>query len=175
MLRIKLSAAKKTALLGLLLAVGIVLNLAENMIPMFNVLPGGKLGIANIVTMVAMVWFGPLTALLIGILRSALCGMLSGMMTMVFYGSAGTLLSVGAMYAAEKMFRDKIGMPGLSMLGAFFFNVGQIAVAAVVVHNIQILRYLPVLTLISTICGGITGMVTEWVLQRNDGGLIWRL
>ena len=169
-MRIKGTVAKKTALLGLLLALGIVLNLAESMIPVFRVLPGGKLGIANVVTMVTLVWFGPITALVLGVLRSALCGVLSGMITMVFYGGAGTFLSVAAMWLAEKVFRDKIGMPGLSMLGAFFFNVGQIAVAAAVVQSFQLLRYLPVLTLISTICGGITGMTAEYVLQKKRTG-----
>lgn len=164
------SAAKRTALLGILLALGMVLNLAENMIPIFTVLPGGKLGLANVVTMAALVWYGPMTALLLGVLRSALCGVLSGAVSMVLYGGTGTVLSVAAMWTAKQMFREKIGMPGLSMLGAVFFNLGQIAVAAFVIHNIQMFRYLPVLTLISTVSGCVTGAVTEFILQKKEGG-----
>lgn len=81
-LRTDLSGTKKITVLGLLLAAGIVLNLAENMIPVFTVLPGGKLGLANVVTMLVMLWFGPLTALVLGVLRSLLTGILSGMATM---------------------------------------------------------------------------------------------
>ncbi len=174
-MRTEMTTAKKTALLGILLALGIVLNLAENMIPIFTVIPGGKLGIANVVTMTAMVWFGPLTALLLGVLRSALCGIFSGAVTMVFYGGAGTLLSVLVMWTAKKRYREKIGMPGLSMLGAVFFNVGQIVVAALVIHNIQMLRYLPVLTLVSTVSGCVTGFVAEQILQNKKGGVEkWR-
>ncbi len=174
-MRTEMTTAKKTALLGILLALGIVLNLAENMIPIFTVIPGGKLGIANVVTMTAMVWFGPLTALLLGVLRSALCGIFSGAVTMVFYGGAGTLLSVLVMWTAKKRYREKIGMPGLSMLGAVFFNVGQIVVAALVIHNIQMLRYLPVLTLVSTVSGCVTGFVAEQILQNKKGGVgKWR-
>lgn len=169
-MRTERSAAKKTALLGILLALGIVLNLAENMIPIFTVLPGGKLGLANVVTMTAMVWFGPMTALLLGVLRSALCGILSGAVTMAFYGGTGTLLSVAAMWTAKRIYREKIGMAGLGMLGAVFFNFGQVAVAAAVIHNIQMFRYLPVLTLISTISGCVTGTVTERILRKKEGG-----
>lgn len=174
-MRTEMTTAKKTALLGILLALGIILNLAENMIPIFTVIPGGKLGITNVVTMTAMVWFGPLTALLLGVLRSALCGIFSGAVTMVFYGGAGTLLSVLVMWTAKKRYREKIGMPGLSMLGAVFFNVGQIVVAALVIHNIQMLRYLPVLTLVSTVSGCVTGFVAEQILQNKKGGVEkWR-
>lgn len=169
-MHIKQSAAKKTALLGMLLALGIVFNLAENMIPVFTVLPGGKLGLANVVTMVAMVCFDPITAVLLGVLRSALCGVFSGAVSMVLYGGVGTVLSVVAMWTAKQTFRDKIGMPGLSMLGAVFFNLGQIAVAAFVIHNLQMFRYLPVLSFISTVSGGITGAVTELILQKKEGG-----
>ncbi len=166
-LRTKLTGTKKITVLGLMLAAGIVLNLAENTIPVFTVLPGGKLGLANVVTMAAMVWFGPWTALLLGIVRSALTGMLSGMVTMVFYGGAGTLLSVAAMYVFSRIFQNKISMVGLSMLGAFFFNIGQIAVAAAVVHNLQLFRYLPVLTLVSTACGLFTGLIAGKIAKRQ--------
>ena len=169
-LRTDLSGTKKITVLGLLLAAGIVLNLAENMIPVFTVLPGGKLGLANVVTMLVMLWFGPLTALVLGVLRSLLTGILSGMATMAVYGGMGTVLSVAAMWLFFRLFREKVSMAGLSMLGAFFFNVGQIAVAAAVVHNWQLFRYLPVLTLLSTICGLFTGIVAGKTAEKRIVG-----
>lgn len=169
-MHISLPTTKKITTLAILLAAGIVLNLLESMIPIFNVLPGAKLGLANVVTMLAMVWFGPFYALLLGILRSALVGMLSGAVTMLLYGGVGTLLSVGAMWCFLRIFKDKISMAGLSMLGAFFFNAGQVAVSAAVVHNIQMFRYLPVLTLISTVSGLLTGIAAQKISEKRMVG-----
>ena len=169
-LRINLPKTKKLTVFAMLLATGTVLNYIEAMIPIFNILPGAKLGIANVVTMLAMVWFGPFYALSLGVLRSALTGLMSGAITMLIYGGAGTLLSVGAMWIFSKLFKDKISMAGISMLGAFFFNIGQIAVAAAVIHNIQMFRYLPVLTLISTVSGLLTGIAAERLSEKQMMG-----
>ncbi|MBR5156823.1 MAG: Gx transporter family protein [Clostridia bacterium] len=169
-LRTDLPKTKKLTVFAMLLATGTVLNYLEAMIPVFNILPGAKLGIANVVTMLAMVWFGPFYALSLGILRSALVGLMSGAVTMLIYGGAGTVLSVGAMWMFLKLFKDKITMAGISMLGAFFFNVGQIAVAAAVIHNMQMFRYLPVLTLVSTVSGLLTGIVAKRISEKQMMG-----
>jgi heptaprenyl diphosphate synthase len=162
-----IKGAKRLTLFAALLAVSIVLNLAEGMIPVFNVLPGAKLGIANTVTMLVMIWFGPFEALLIGSLRSALVGVLSGRLTMLPYGIFGTILSVLSMWMLKKVLKDKVSMAGLSVVGAFFFNLGQVAVSAWVINNFQMFRYLPVLTLISTICGFVTGIVAESISKKR--------
>ncbi len=169
-MHIDLKGAKKLTTLAVMLAVSIVLNLAESMIPVFNVLPGAKLGIANTVTMLLMVWFGPVEALLIGILRSVLVGILSGRLTMLPYGVVGTVPSVLSMWLLKKIMKEKVSMAGLSVIGAFFFNLGQVAVSAWVINNLQMFRYLPVLTLISTICGFITGVIAEKVSKKRMVG-----
>lgn len=164
-LHIECTGVKKLTLLAVLLAVGLVLGVLEGMLPVFAVLPGAKLGIANVVTMLALVWFGPFSALLIGVLRAGLVGIFSGMATMAFYGGAGSVLSVAAMFLMRRFFGEKTSLAGVSMVGAFFFQVGQVAVFAAVIHNIQMFRYLPVLTLISTVCGLVTGWIAEKITK----------
>ncbi len=161
---------KKITLLAILLAIGLVLGFFEGMLPVFGVLPGAKLGLANTVTMLVLVWFGPTEALVFGVLRATLTGIFSGTVTMAVYGGVGSVLSVLAMWFILQIAKRKVSMAGVSMMGAFFFNIGQILVAAAAVHNIQIFRYLPVLTLISTVCGLVTGVVVELVLQKE-----WRV
>lgn len=163
-----LSGIKKVAVVSVLLAVGLVLNLLEGLLPVFAVLPGAKLGLANVTTMVALVLFGPWTALLVGLLRTLLTGVLTGAVTMFAYGGTGTLLSVAAMTLLSKVFGNKISLIGQSMAGAFFFNVGQILVASLVVHNWNMFRYLPVLTLISTVCALLTGFIALRAVQNSN-------
>lgn len=169
-MRIKLSGTKKLTVLALLLALGLVLNLVESMIPVFTVLPGAKIGLANVVTMLCLVWFGPAVALGMGILRAVLTGLLSGMVTMGLYGGAGTIFSIAAMWISAKMLKEKISMAGLSMLGAFFYNVGQVAAFAAVVESIELFRYLPVLTLISTVSGLFVGVVAGKISEKRMVG-----
>ena len=50
--------AKKTALLGMLVALAFVLSYIETLIPINLGIPGAKLGLANLVVMVALYTLG---------------------------------------------------------------------------------------------------------------------
>ena len=148
---------------GLLVSCGLVLHYAESLIPVFQVLPGGKLGLANVVTLLAFSWYGAGFALLVGLLRCLLSSLFSGALTMMFYSGAGTILSIVAMACLKKLFPSKISTVGRSMLGAFFFNAGQTVVCALVLENMYIFSYLPVLTILAAICGLLTGIAAKQI------------
>ncbi len=158
---IKKPDAKRVAAAGLLLSVGLVLHYAEGMLPVFQILPGGRLGLANIATLLAFSWYGAGFALLVGLLRCCLTGVFAGAVTMIAYGGTGTLFSVAVMALAKRLFPRQISTVGRSMLGAFFYNVGQVAVCALVLENPYIFSYLPPLTLISAFCGLLTGIAAS--------------
>ncbi len=172
-LPIKSKGAKGVTLAGLLVAVGLVLHYAESLLPVFQILPGGKLGLANLVTLLAFSWYGFSFALLVGMMRCALSALFSGALTMFLYGGCGTILSVMLMQLSLKLFPKQVSTVGRSLLGAFAFNVGQVAVCALVLENLYVFSYLPVLMLIGSISGLVTGLIamrTEAVLgfqKRN--------
>jgi len=86
---------------------------------------------------------------------------------MFLYSGAGTVLCILAMYTTSQMFKKSVSVIGISMIGAFFFNIGQICIAAISVSNIYMFSYLPILTVVSTFCGVLTGYITKKILEAE--------
>src|SRR6056297_3335737 len=99
---------KKIVLISLLISLGLVLHLVESFFPLAAVVPGAKLGLANIVSLIAISLFGFTAAFEIVIFRIILGSLLAGtFMTISFYLSfSGGILSFFLMYFAYKFFKD---------------------------------------------------------------------
>ncbi|MBR5235985.1 MAG: Gx transporter family protein [Clostridia bacterium] len=160
---IKRFKAKEIAAVGLLVSLGLVLHYAESILPFFQVLPGGRLGLANIVTLLAFSLSGTGTALLVGLLRCFLSGVFGGAVSSIIYSGFGTLFSVLAMWLAKRLLSQKVSTIGRSMLGAFFFNAAQVSVCAILLENTYVFSYLPPLTIVSAFCGLLTGICAKRV------------
>ena len=101
---------KKFTRLSILLALAVVLNIVEALIPLFNgIIPGFKLGLANIITLFILYKFGLKDALYVGILRVFLVGILkTGLFNTHFlFSISGCLLSVFTMFLSKKLFKSK--------------------------------------------------------------------
>lgn len=173
MLRIELTAVRRMTQEGLLVAVALALHYAEGAIPFLQLLPGGKLGLANVAVLLAFAWFGGRTALKVGLVRCFLTAFIRGSFTMLLYSGAGTVVSVLSMLFCRHFFSRSVSMVGRSMVGAFCFNAAQLAVCAQVLANRYVLAYLPVLTLFAAICGLLTGIVaqkTEKAIYLTENG-----
>ena len=159
--------ARRLAVTALLLAISLVLNYLESLLPFFVLLPGCKLGIANVVTLLTFSHFGAGYALLLGLLRSLLSAVFAGNISAFLYSGTGTVLSLAVMWLSGRLFAEKVSIIGRSMLGAAFFNVGQVAVCALVLLNAYVFLYLPFMLLIAPFCGLFTG-----ILAQRTGGRI---
>ena len=62
-------STKKIVRLALFLALGVVLNIIESMLPILIPIPGVKLGIANTIGLIVLYYYGPKEYTLIGFLR----------------------------------------------------------------------------------------------------------
>ncbi len=156
---------KKLTMLSLLLATSLVIGFFESLLPVFSVLPGGKVGLANSVTMLVFCLFSFPEALVFGIMRSLLSAVLYSGFSAFFYSAAGTALSIFAMYMFGKTFKKSVSEIGLSVLGAVFFNIGQLTVACAVLETAEIFRYFPVLGVVSVFAGALTGYIAQTVLR----------
>lgn len=152
---------RKITLSAILVSLGLILGVIEARIPIFNAIPGAKIGISNIVTLVSLYTFSPAQTFLIGVLKSLLVSFFSGAPMSFLYSGAGAVLSVFVMLIFKKAFSKNITAIGVSIMGAVSFNFAQVLVASVVVNNINVLRYLPVLCFISAFSGLITGVATN--------------
>ena len=119
--------AKKTALLGMLVALAFVLSYIETLVPVNLGIPGAKLGLANLVVMVALYTLGTKEAFALSMVRILLTGLTFSSMAAMLYSFAGGLLSFAVMYLAK---RSKLfSATGVSVLGGISHNAGQILVA----------------------------------------------
>ena len=94
--------AKKTALLGMLVALAFVLSYIETLIPINLGIPGAKLGLANLVVMVALYTLGTKEAFALSMVRILLTGLTFSSMAAMLYSFAGGLLSFAVMYLAKR-------------------------------------------------------------------------
>ncbi len=156
---------KKLTAFALLCAVALVLGFLESTIPALSVVPGGKIGLANIVTMMVFCLYSLPEALFFGMLRSLLSAVLYSGATAFFYSAAGSCLCVLSMWLFWKILNRHVSEIGLSIIGAVFFNIGQLAVASVVLGSIQIFRYFPALGIISAFAGAVTGYVAKSLMM----------
>ncbi|MBQ8234836.1 MAG: Gx transporter family protein [Bacilli bacterium] len=157
---------KKFTRLSMFLALSVVLNLIENIIPLFNgQLAGIKLGLANIVIMVVLYSYTFKDALFISLARVFLVGILKmGLFSITFFFSlSGAILSIIAMSLAKK---TKLSIIGVSIVGSIFHSIGQIIVLYIYLNTINAFYYLPVILIVSIPTGILTGVITKELLKN---------
>ena len=150
--------------MGMLIALAMVLGFVETLIPINLGIPGMKLGLANIVVVIALFLFDIKTAVVVSILRIILIAMTFGNMSMMFYSIAGASLSLLSMIAISKI--KSFSLISVSIVGGIMHNVGQIICAAFVVRTNGVFTYLPVLIIAGLVSGALIGIVAGLISVR---------
>lgn len=161
----KNNKAKKIALFGMMVALAFTFSYFESLIPLDFVVPGVKLGLANLVVVIALYLMKPGEAFAIAIIRIFLAGLTFGNAYSIAYSLCGGVLSFLVMYLVRK---TKLSVIGVSMLGGICHNIGQIIVAAIVMGTSRIAYYLPVLLAAGLITGLLLGVISKLVIERFE-------
>lgn len=159
--------AKKTALTGMLVALAFVLSYIETLIPINLGIPGAKLGLANLVVMVALYTLGTKEAFALSMVRILLTGLTFSSMAAMLYSFAGGILSFVVMALVKKT--KLFSATGVSVLGGIAHNAGQIFVAMWVLDTATLIYYLPVLTITGIVSGTVIGLLAVLVIRRVSG------
>lgn len=146
----RLSTAKLT-LAAMLACLALIFTYIEFLMPISLGIPGIKLGLANIVIIIALYGLNWKYALSINLLRIFMAGLLFSGAFGIIYSLAGATASFIAMVFLKKT--DKFSIVGVSMGGGVFHNFGQIALAAQLVSNSKIFYYFPVLLFAGLVTG----------------------
>jgi len=160
-----MKTTKKMTLCAVLIALALALSYTERFIPLQLLipLPGIKLGLANIVTLVALYLLGNSSAFIILVIRCLLGAMFGGGITGLLFSLTGGCLAMIVMTATKKM--ACFSVYGVSILGAAAHNVGQIGAAMVVMQSVYIGAYLPYLLIVALFTGFATGSAASGVLR----------
>ena len=157
-------STRKIAYMGMFIAVAMVFSYVESLIPVNIAVPGVKLGLANLVTIVVMFKMDVRSAWVISLIRVVLSALLFGNLSIMVYSLAGAVLSLLVMTLCMKL--KIFGLLGTSILGAVSHNAGQIIMAAILMKSGNIMLYIPVLCISGTIAGICIGLAGA-VLVRN--------
>lgn len=157
----------RLAYLSLLLSFSLALFLFEGLIPLPFLAPGAKLGLANLITVVALYTLPLRDALLLLILRIVIGSLLGGGPTVLVYSMAGGLLSFGGMAALRGS--GRFSVIGVSLAGGFLHNLGQLLLAALAVESIGLFTYLPILGLCGMGTGALIGAMAVGILSKLPG------
>ena len=156
--------AKKAAYMGMLTALAFVFSYIESLLPINLGIPGVKLGLANLVVIVALYTMGLRAAFTLSLVRIILAGFTFGNPDSMVYSLAGGMLSLLVMVLGRKA--KLFSVTGVSVLGGVFHNVGQILVAMLVMENANLAYYLPVLVLSGTAAGVLIGIMAAILVKR---------
>lgn len=156
---------QKMTFIAILVAQALVLYLVERMIPVPFITPGAKLGLSNIITVVALYTLGLKDTFVVLFLRIILSTLMGASVSALLYSISGGLLSLIMMYLLKELGRENVSIIGVSIAGAFFHNVGQVITASLIVQNINMILYLPVLTLAGMGTGFFVGLTSNYLLN----------
>ena len=160
----RLSTHKLTRL-ALLATLSLALYAAESMLPPPVPIPGVKLGLANIITLIILFRYSARDALLVLIVRILLSTLFFGQAVSLLYSLSGGLLCLAGM-ALTTLLLQKHFPPLVSIVGALCHNLGQIAAALALTATPGVLSYLPFLLLSGIVTGLFTGLSAGFVLRR---------
>ena len=155
---------KKIATYGVMAALAMILSYVEMQLPAFVAIPGVKLGLTNIVVLVALYKMGYKSALFINIVRIIAVSLLFGTFMSFAFSFTGGMLSTLVMILLKKS--DKFSAVGVSVAGGITHNIGQILAAMLLLNTKAIIWYLPVLWLSGILSGLLIGLIGALIVKR---------
>lgn len=158
-------STKKLVLLALMVAQALVLSIIEAWIPLPVNLPGVKLGLANIITLVAIIFLDFKSALAVVVLRTFLASVFGGGPIVFIFSAAGGILSTVVMAVLYKRFRRTFSITGVSIAGAIAHNMGQLLAAGIVMKEAAVIFYLPLLMAAAIVTGILVGICTNLLAE----------
>ena len=155
---------KKLTTYSLLIALAMALSWLEAMVPLSVAIPGIKLGLPNLVVIFALYRLGAKEAWTISLIRVLLVSFTFGNAYAFWYSFAGAVLSMLLMLPLKKS--GRFSTVGVSVTGGVSHNVAQIGVAMVVLENMALLSYLPVLMISGVAAGCAIGAAGAVLIGR---------
>ena len=139
----------RVAYFGVFTALALIFSYVETLIPINFGIPGVKLGLANLVIVIALYKMKLTEVYLLSVVRVLLSGFIFGNYFSIIYSLAGGF-----------------SVMGISVAGGVFHNVGQLIVAMLVVETFSVGYYFPVLLVAGLITGLVIGIVSAEMLKR---------
>lgn len=157
---------RRLTLYGLLTALALILSYIESQIPAPAAIPGLKLGLTNVVVLLALYCMDTRSALLINFVRIFLVSVLFGNGVSLAYSLMGGLLSGGTMILLKKT--GKFSLLTVSVAGGIAHNVGQVLTAIVLLRTTALGWYMLILWFTGLFSGALIGLLGGELCRRLE-------
>ena len=158
---------KRLIYISLLAAQGVVITMLERAIPFpFAFAPGAKLGLANIITLLAIFTLPYKDSFKVVWMRLLISTLLGGTLSTFLYSFAGAFLSFGGMLLVRLLGPKRVSMIGISATGGILHNVGQLAMASLIAQSFSVMLYLPILSVTGIFSGVAVGVAANYLLEH---------
>lgn len=154
---------KKITYLSLLTAIAIILGYIETMIPFSFSIPGSKIGLANIISIITLYYYGFKETLIVSLLRCLIIAITFTNLYMFLYSISGAILSIFVMYLLKQTKSFSILI--ISITGAICHNLGQLIIA-IIFLGFNIVYYLPYLLIIACVTGTFMGLIALSLIRK---------
>ena len=152
---------KRLALSAIFAALAMIFSYIEALLPLPVPIPGIKLGLANLIIVIAIYRLGFKYAFIINCIRIFAAGLLFTGVFGVIYSFAGGILSITVMYLLYKT--NVFSIIGVSMAGGVAHNLGQLITACIIMSNIKLMSYFAVLLFSGMISGILIGFAASLI------------
>ena len=157
------TSAKFVARVALLASLALIFSYVEAIIPYNPGIPGVKLGIANVVTVIALYKFGIKEAVSVSVIRIVIAGLLFTGAFGMLYSLAGATVSLIGMILLKKT--DIFSVIGVSMAAGVLHNLGQLLVASALIEDLRMFFFFPVLLFSGIAAGILVGIISTMILR----------
>ncbi len=157
---------KRITTIAMLTAISVVIAIIESYFAFLNsIVPGLKLGLANVIIVLTLYKYNFKTALLVSIMRVFIVSLIrTGFGLNFFFSLVGAIFSIVAMVLVKK---TKLSIIGVSIVGSICHSIGQVLIGIMILDNNNIVYYLPYLLLFSIPTGVVIGMIAKKVLAYD--------
>lgn len=166
-------SVRKMTTLALYATVSLAVYAAESMLPPPIPIPGIKLGLANIVTLILLRRYTLREAALVLTARILLSSLLFGQAVSLLYSLSGGVASMIMMFLVLWLLKKQmLFMAGA--VGGLAHNIGQLLIAYMLTRSAGVWAYLPFLIPSGILTGLFTGMAASFAdryLRRHPPGL----
>lgn len=156
---------------AMLVGAAMMISYVEAILPIefVIVLPGVKLGLANLAVMIAFFTLGAADAAVVSFIRVLLCGVLFGSGISTLFSLLGALFAFAGLMIYRYALKRVLSPVGASILSAALHNVGQLVAAGLVLSDTAVIAYAPVMLGASVVYGGVNGILLVMIMRALPG------
>ena len=149
--------------IAILTSICVVISIIESYFTFIgDIIPGLKLGLANIVIIFTLYEYNFKTAITVSLVRVLIVALLrTGFGINFFFSLSGAIFSIITMYLFKK---TKLSVIGIS-IGSLFHSIGQVLVGVLFLNNYNVMYYLPYLLIFSIPTGIVIGIISKKMLD----------